>query len=170
MDSISYDSREADASPSFCQGRLYRQFQKAVTAGLRLYQRDRLSSGHSGLNNDVKQAMSPTAILRKAQTACLYWHQGRDTAYLPIKSFPKVIDLPCSRLWTLLWWRVFFKSTLTTPRVWILLKHGPSSLLMIGPEVSVRFSSRNGPAQLLMSVSFNISHIGPHPLWRLLLQ
>ncbi len=163
LDSISYDSRALTLFLS--RVRLKKEFlEKPSQLACALYQRDRLSSGHSGplgqrrLSRPWVSSYIFTVILEKAQTAGLYWHQGArqsHSLFLPIRFFPKIIVLPCSRLWTLLWWRDFLSHqspdyTESLDLIRPMACQRPDSFIM---EVSSQAYSRSGFTADLMSVS-----------------
>ena len=186
FDSISYDSREADASTLFfVKGEAFKKefLEKAVSAGLRFYisETDFQVGIPVLLVNDVKQAMSLLAMEfyghpeKKLKLLAFTGTKGKTTtayfAYqiLSQSHHPALL----STMNTTLDGETFFKSTLTTPESLDLIKMMAQALENDRTHLIMEVSSQAYLKKRVYGLTFDVGvflnispdHIGPieHP-------
>ena len=186
FDSISYDSREADASTLFfVKGEAFKKefLEKAVTAGLRFYisETDFQVGIPVLLVNDVKQAMSLLAMEfyghpeKKLKLLAFTGTKGKTTtayfAYQILSQSHRPALL--STMNTTLDGETFFKSTLTTPESLDLIKMMAQALANDRTHLIMEVSSQAYLKKRVYGLTFDVGvflnispdHIGPieHP-------
>ena len=186
FDSISYDSREADASTLFfVKGEAFKKefLEKAVTAGLRFYisETDFQVGIPVLLVNDVKQAMSLLAMEfydhpeKKLKLLAFTGTKGKTTtayfAYQILSQSHRPALL--STMNTTLDGETFFKSTLTTPESLDLIKMMAQALSNDRTHLIMEVSSQAYLKKRVYGLTFDVGvflnispdHIGPieHP-------
>lgn len=186
FDSISYDSREADASTLFfVKGEAFKKefLEKAVTAGLRFYisETDFQVGIPVLLVNDVKQAMSLLAMEfydhpeKKLKLLAFTGTKGKTTtayfAYQILSQNHRPALL--STMNTTLDGETFFKSTLTTPESLDLIKMMAQALANGRTHLIMEVSSQAYLKKRVYGLTFDVGvflnispdHIGPieHP-------
>lgn len=186
FDSISYDSREVDASTLFfVKGEAFKKefLEKAVTAGLRFYisETDFQVGIPVLLVNDVKQAMSLLAMEfyghpeKKLKLLAFTGTKGKTTtayfAYQILSQSHRPALL--STMNTTLDGETFFKSTLTTPESLDLIKMMAQALANDRTHLIMEVSSQAYLKKRVYGLTFDVGvflnispdHIGPieHP-------
>ena len=186
FDSISYDSRETDASTLFfVKGEAFKKefLEKAVTAGLRFYisETDFQVGIPVLLVNDVKQAMSLLAMEfyghpeKKLKLLAFTGTKGKTTtayfAYQILSQSHRPALL--STMNTTLDGETFFKSTLTTPESLDLIKMMAQALANGRTHLIMEVSSQAYLKKRVYGLTFDVGvflnispdHIGPieHP-------